>query len=61
MEDEFENLKPASRPQEMERWNVEDLKAYKMRLAEEISRIDSILDGKETVRSDGDALFNSRN
>lgn len=60
MEDEINNLKPASRPPEMERWNVEDLEAYKQRLLDEISRIDSILEGKDSVRSAADALFARR-
>lgn len=60
MEDEFETMKPASRPAEMERWNVEDLKAYKHRLQEEIGRIDAILEGKDSVRSAADALFTQR-
>ena len=61
MEDEFERLKPAGkptgRPAEMERWNVEDLQDYKMRLKAEIDRIDAILAGKQSVRSAADALF----
>ena len=59
MEDEFDMLKPAGRPQEMERWNVEDLQAYKQRLEEEIGRIDAALAGKQSVRSAADALFKS--
>ena len=59
MEDEFDMLKPAGKPLEMERWNVEDLQAYKQRLEEEISRIDAALAGKQSVRSAADALFKS--
>ena len=57
MEDEFDMLKPAGRPAEMERWNVEDLQEYKDRLKAEIDRIDGILSGKQSVRSAADALF----
>lgn len=59
MEDEFEMPKPEGRPAEMDRWNVEDLEAYKAALQAEISRIDDILDGKQSVRSAADALFKS--
>ena len=57
MEDELEKLKPAGRPAEMERWNVEDLKAYRDRLAAEIGRIDAALSGKDDVRTAADGLF----
>ena len=57
MEDEFENLKPAGRPAGLERWNVEDLKAYRDRLSGEIARIDAVLSGKDTVRAAADDLF----
>lgn len=57
VEDEFDSLKPSGRPAEMERWNIDDLKAYKDKLAAEIARIDAVLDGKESVRSAADNLF----
>ena len=57
MEDEIEGLKPAGRPAEMERWNVEDLKAYRDRLSAEIGRIDALLSGKDSVRAAADNLF----
>ena len=57
VEDELESLKPAGRPTEMERWNVEDLKAYRDRLGSEIERIDALLSGKDSVRSAADDLF----
>lgn len=57
MEDELENLKPTGRPAEMERWNVEDLRAYRDRLGAEIERIDAVLSGKDTVRAAADDLF----
>jgi len=57
MEDEFEAFRPAHAPGELERWNVEDLHAYKSRLMEEIRRIDAVLDGKGDVRSAAESLF----
>ena len=57
MEDELESLKPAGRPAEMERWNVEDLKAYRDRLGAEIERVDGLLSGKDSVRAAADGLF----
>ena len=57
MEDEFETLKPVERPAEMERWNAEDLREYKTRLLAEIERIEAILEGKDSMRSEADALF----
>ena len=57
MEDEFEGMKPAGRPAEMERWNLEDLKAYRDRLEAEIARIDKVLSGKDSVKAAADGLF----
>ena len=57
VEDELESLKPAGRPAEMERWNVEDLKAYRDRLSAEIGKIEEILSGKDSVKSEADGLF----
>ena len=57
MEDELESLKPAGRPVEMERWNVEDLRAYRDRLSAEIGKIDEVLSGKNSVKSEADGLF----
>ncbi|CAI8394943.1 MAG: Uncharacterised protein [SAR116 cluster bacterium MED-G04] len=57
MEDEIEKLKPSGRPADMERWNVEDLNAYRDRLKAEIDRIDAVLSGKQSVRAAADDLF----
>ena len=57
MEDEIEKLKPSGRPADMERWNVEDLNAYRDRLKAEIDRIDAVLSGKQSVRAVADDLF----
>ena len=59
MDDETDSLKPAGRPAELERWNVEDLKAYRTRLTDEIARIDAALEGKTSVRSQAEDLFGS--
>lgn len=59
MEDEFDALKPSQRPAEFERWNVEDLEAYKKRLLAEIEKIDTVLSGKSSVKDLADQLFKS--
>ena len=59
MEDEVDGLKPSNRPAEFERWNVEDLEAYKTRLKAEIEKIDAVLKGKSSVRDLADQLFKS--
>ena len=57
MEDEFDRLKPAFAPPELQSWNVEDLQAYKDRLTAEISRIDEVIKTKKDVNAQADALF----
>jgi hypothetical protein len=59
MEDEFEAMKPASAPKELERWNLEDLQAYKSRLLEEVARIDGVIEDKSSVHSEAEDLFKS--
>jgi len=59
MDDEFEAFKPAHPPGELERWNIEDLNAYKTRLLGEVRRIDAVLEGKGDVRSAAENLFKS--
>ena len=59
MDDEFDAFKPTQPPGELERWNIEDLKAYKSRLLDEVGRIDAVLDGKSDVRSVAENLFKS--
>ena len=59
MEDEVDRLKPAHAPAELHSWNIEDLKAYKDRLTEEISRIDEVIKTKKDVSAQADALFKS--
>ena len=59
MEDEFERLKPAHTPPELQSWNIADLIAYKDRLTAEIRRIDGVIKTKKDVSSQADALFKS--
>ena len=59
MEDELDALKPKQRPAEFERWNLEDLEAYKARLQAEIEKIDMVISGKSSVRDLADQLFKS--
>ena len=62
MDEELEALKPTklpatNKPIELERWNIEDLNAYKERLNAEIARINVALAGKDNVKSAADNLF----
>ena len=59
MEDELDALKPKQRPAEFERWNLEDLEAYKARLQAEIEKIDTVISDKSSVRDLADQLFKS--
>ena len=59
MEDEFDTLKPAHTPPDLQSWNIEDLEAYKNRLTDEINRIDEVIKTKKDVSSQADALFKS--
>lgn len=59
MEDELDALKPKQRPTEFERWNLEDLEAYKARLQAEIEKIDTVISGKSSVRDLANQLFKS--
>ena len=57
MDDELETMKPTGSAAEMERWNVEDLKAYIKRMKVEIARVEAILASKQSVNAAADALF----
>jgi len=59
MDDELDAMKPAHAPQELHRWNLEDLEAYKARLMAEIDRIDDVIEGKSSVRTAAENLFKS--
>ena len=59
MEDEFDTLKLAHTPPDLQSWNIEDLQAYKNRLTDEINRIDEVIKTKKDVSSQADALFKS--
>jgi uncharacterized small protein (DUF1192 family) len=59
MDDDLEALKPGQQPDEFERWNIEDLEAYKARLQAEIDAIDAVISGKSSVRDLAENLFKS--
>lgn len=59
MDDELEPLKAGLNTKELERWNIEDLNAYKALLEAEIARIDSAINGKSSVKVMADNLFKS--
>lgn len=57
MEDDFEMPKPSMRPSDLNRWNVEDLEAYRARLLEEVEKVEAIIADKSSVRSAAESLF----
>ena len=57
MDEELDAMKPAGMPAEMERWNVEDLQDYIDRMRAEITRVEAIIAGKDSVNAAAAALF----
>ena len=60
MDEEVDAMKPAGMPAEMERWNVEDLQDYIDRLRAEITRVEAIIAGKDSVNAAAAALFGDK-
>jgi uncharacterized small protein (DUF1192 family) len=46
-------------PAELERWNIEDLNAYKSKLLAEVSRVEAVISGKSSVQDMAKNLFKS--
>ena len=59
MDSEPDALKPSHAPEDLERWNLEDLKAYKAKLLAEADRIDTVIKEKSSVHSVAEDLFKS--
>ena len=59
MDDDLNAMKPANTPAELERWNLDDLKAYKAKLLAEADRIDAVINSKSSVFSEAENLFKS--
>ena len=47
MDDELDRLKPAGLPADMQRWNIEDLKAYVAAMQAEITHVESMIAKKQ--------------
>ncbi len=60
MDEELDAMKPAGMPTEMERWNVEDLQDYIDRMRAEITRVEAIIAGKDSVNAAAAALFGDK-
>ena len=60
MDEELDAMKPAGMPAEMERWNVEDLQDYIDRMRAEITRVEAIIAGKDSVNVAAAALFGEK-
>ena len=60
MDEELGAMKPAGMPAEMERWNVEDLQDYIDRMRAEITRVEAIIAGKDSVNAAAAALFGDK-
>jgi uncharacterized small protein (DUF1192 family) len=57
MDDELDRLKPAGLPADMQRWNIEDLRAYVVAMQAEITHVESMIGEKNKVQSAANALF----
>ena len=57
MDDELDRLKPARLPSDMQRWNIEDLRAYVAAMQAEITYVESMITEKNKVQSAANALF----
>jgi uncharacterized small protein (DUF1192 family) len=57
MDDELDRLKPARLPADMQRWNIEDLRAYVAAMEAEITHVESMIAEKNKVQSAANALF----
>jgi len=60
MDEELDAMKPAGMPAEMERWNVEDLQDYIDRMRAEITRVEAVIAGKDSVNEAAAALFGDK-
>ena len=60
MDEELDAMKPAGMPAEMERWNVEDLQDYIDQMRAEITRVEAIIAGKDSVNAAAAALFGDK-
>ena len=60
MDEELDIMKPAGMPAEMERWNVEDLQDYIDRMRAEITRVEAVIAGKDSVNAAAAALFGDK-
>ena len=60
MDEELDAMKLAGMPAEMERWNVEDLQDYIDRMRAEITRVEAIIAGKNSVNAAAAALFGDK-
>ena len=60
MDEELDAMKPAGMPAEMERWNVKDLQDYIDRMRAEITRVEAIIAGKDSVNAAAAALFGEK-
>jgi uncharacterized small protein (DUF1192 family) len=57
MDDELDRLQPAGLPADMQRWNIEDLRAYLAAMQAEIMHVESMIAEKNKVQSAANALF----
>ena len=57
MDDELDRLRPAGLPADMQRWNIEDLRAYVAAMQAEITHVESMIAEKNKVQLAANALF----
>lgn len=58
-DDEFDALRPARLPADLQSWNIEDLESYCQRLQAEIDRAQEKIKEKKSVSDAAAALFKS--
>lgn len=58
-DDEFDALRPAMAPVDLQSWNIEDLESYCARLYAEIERVKGKIAEKKSVTDAAAALFKS--
>ena len=59
MNDEFEPMKPAHTPPDLQHWNIADLQEYIVRLEAEIARVKQVVTDKCAVADAASQLFKS--
>ena len=60
MDEKLDTMKPAGMAAEIERWNVEDLQDYIDQMRAEITRVEAVIAGKDSVNAAAASLFGDK-